>query len=446
MPLEKGSSEKVISKNIEELINAGHSPDQAAAIAYSNSGEGKDSESKREKDINGWLEIKDNPISKVGVFEYSGAQISPELEPDKIYNVYRPEEELSNDECINSFKLVPWIDEHVMLGNDDDNLTPAEQKGIQGVIGEEVYFKDGYLLGNLKVFSENMTNLIDNGKKELSIGYRCEYDIKSGTFNGVHYDAVQKNIRGNHLALVEEGRSGPDVAVQDHFKFTFDAAELKMAEANKETKDEEMVKDDESGNAVAELLSLFSKIHPLLEKLKGGGTKDEEVMKADEEIKDDEEIVADEEKAKDEDYSKDDDMVKDEEIKKDEEMKTKDEEVIKKDEEEKKSGMDSKVKSLEKRLAAMEKSIVSPADMQRKSDLANKLSHVIGTFDHANKSLSAVAKYGAKKLGINCSVGHEVSAVEAYLSAISKNSQRYGLDSSSIEGSDQIDKYTRGEV
>src|SRR5579872_3852645 len=185
MPLAKGSSEKVISQNIEELINAGHSPDQAAAISYSNAGEGKDSESKREQDINGWLEIKNNPISKVGVFAYSGAQISEELEPDKIYNVYRPEEELSSEECINSFKLIPWIDEHVMLGNDDENLTPAEKKGIEGVIGEEVYFKYPYLLGNIKVFSGNMRNNIDNEKKELSIGYRCEYDISAGTFNGI---------------------------------------------------------------------------------------------------------------------------------------------------------------------------------------------------------------------------------------------------------------------
>src|SRR4051812_48159961 len=105
-------------------------------------------DSKREEDLNGWTIIKDNPISKVGVFEYSGAQISSDLEPDKIYRVYRPESELSNEDCIESFKLVPWINEHVMLGDmPEDGLTPAEEKGIEGVIGEEVYYKDGYLLG-----------------------------------------------------------------------------------------------------------------------------------------------------------------------------------------------------------------------------------------------------------------------------------------------------------
>ena len=35
MPLKKGSSKKVISLNIGELIRSGRKPKQAAAIAYS---------------------------------------------------------------------------------------------------------------------------------------------------------------------------------------------------------------------------------------------------------------------------------------------------------------------------------------------------------------------------------------------------------------------------
>lgn len=44
MPLEEGISQATISKNIETEINAGKDPKQAAAIAYSKSGEGKDAE------------------------------------------------------------------------------------------------------------------------------------------------------------------------------------------------------------------------------------------------------------------------------------------------------------------------------------------------------------------------------------------------------------------
>ena len=41
MPLEKGSSKEVISKNIAELIKAGHKKDQAVAIAYKEAGKAK---------------------------------------------------------------------------------------------------------------------------------------------------------------------------------------------------------------------------------------------------------------------------------------------------------------------------------------------------------------------------------------------------------------------
>ncbi|SUC07378.1 Uncharacterized protein conserved in bacteria [Proteus mirabilis] len=90
---------------------------------------------KRQYDLNGWLEVKDNPISKVGVFDYLGFEIGAPI-PEKIYKVYRPQEELASTETINSFKLMPFVDEHEMLGKDG---TPAETKGIQGVIGERVY-------------------------------------------------------------------------------------------------------------------------------------------------------------------------------------------------------------------------------------------------------------------------------------------------------------------
>ncbi|MDE9567464.1 DUF2213 domain-containing protein, partial [Xenorhabdus bovienii] len=39
--------------------------------------------------MNGWLEVKDNPISKVGVFDYMGSEIGAP-NPGDLYRVYRP--------------------------------------------------------------------------------------------------------------------------------------------------------------------------------------------------------------------------------------------------------------------------------------------------------------------------------------------------------------------
>lgn len=169
------------------------------------------------------MEVKDNPLSKVGVFDYLGSEIPGADEPDRVYKVYRPAEELARQETIDSFKLMPFIDEHEILGKAG---MPAERKGMQGTLGEQIYFDAPYLRGNIKIHSSAAQSLIKAGKVELSPCYGCDWVKGDGTYEGQSYQYTQRNIMGNHLALVEEGRTGPDVAVQDSRSFTLDSAEL----------------------------------------------------------------------------------------------------------------------------------------------------------------------------------------------------------------------------
>lgn len=178
--------------------------------------------SKRQTDVNGYLLVRDNPITKVGVFSYLGSEIGAP-EADRVYRVYRPQEELENPETIASANLVPWIDEHEFLGVDG---TPAEKKGVQGTTGESARFEYPYLRNSIRAYSDFMKNLIDRGKVELSPSYRCRYEFSEGVFDGMQYDAIQRDIRFNHLASVKEGRTGPDVAVQDCLTITYDSAEF----------------------------------------------------------------------------------------------------------------------------------------------------------------------------------------------------------------------------
>ncbi|RIQ76130.1 DUF2213 domain-containing protein [Bordetella avium] len=178
--------------------------------------------SNRQTDINGFLLVRDNPITKVGVFPYLGREIGAS-DPDRIYQVYRPQEELEKPETIASANLVPWIDEHEFLGKDG---TPAEKKGVQGTTGETARFEYPYLRNSIKVYSEFMKDLIDRGKVELSPSYRCRYEFTEGTFDGKRYHAIQRDLRFNHLATVKEGRTGPDLAVQDCLTITYDSAEF----------------------------------------------------------------------------------------------------------------------------------------------------------------------------------------------------------------------------
>lgn len=173
----------------------------------------------KEVDTNGFWRIKDNPLSKEGVFPYLGKQIDAKLEPNKIYWVYRPMSELSKPETVESFNAVPMIDEHEMIG---EGWTPYDDRPAGGVI-YNTQAKDGKLYGDIRIFSEKLKEEIESGKKELSMGYECSYEPEHGIFEGKEYDFVQRNLRGNHVALVNRGRMGHDVRVYDHY--TFDTLE-----------------------------------------------------------------------------------------------------------------------------------------------------------------------------------------------------------------------------
>lgn len=190
--------------------------------------------SARIPDINGWYEVTANPLSKAGVFPYTAKSIGApgwEQDPGRIVMVYRPADELADPDTIASFRLIPWTDEHAMLGSAEvgDGLITPENKGVHGTLGEQIYFDpdDNTLYGNVKLWSSELADLIDAGKKELSCGFRCVYEFVTGTFEGLSYEAVQRCIRANHFASVWDGRMGPGVAVLDHMSFALGAKELK---------------------------------------------------------------------------------------------------------------------------------------------------------------------------------------------------------------------------
>lgn len=169
--------------------------------------------SQREIDPNGWMYIKKNPISKAGVFPYLGSEIGAP-EQTRIYNVLRSPEEL--EKSAPTFRLLPIIDDHELLGSigtSTDERTPA------GTTGESVTYEHPYLYSSIKITSDALQKQLARGKIELSPAYTCDWLEESGVYEGEQYDYVQKINHGNHLALVEKGRTGRDVAVLDHYAF-----------------------------------------------------------------------------------------------------------------------------------------------------------------------------------------------------------------------------------
>ena len=206
-------------------------------------------------DENGFWLVEDNPVSIEGVFPYLGKTIDKRLEPDRIYQVLRPFEELSNPETLKSFDGIPFIDDHEMLG---EGFTPVDKRPAAGVMMNP-RAENGTLRADLKIFSEGLKDKIAGGKKELSLGYQCTYELRRGVWNGQPYDAIQRNVRGNHIALVDQGRMGAGVRVYDR-AITCDALDITkeitspanqkenkpMAEEEKDLKKEAAAATDES--------------------------------------------------------------------------------------------------------------------------------------------------------------------------------------------------------
>jgi 8-oxo-dGTP pyrophosphatase MutT (NUDIX family) len=381
----------------------------------------------RQYDVNNWFEVTDNPLSCVGIYSYGGKSIGGDANPDKMYRVYRPAEELADPECIESFRLLPWIDNHVMLGAEDSGLMPAEQKGVQGVIGEKVYFEKDTLYGNIKVFSEAMASAIANGKKELSCGYRCRYTKESGVYNGERYDYVQRDIRGNHLALVENGRMGPKVAVLDHLVFTVDQQELTMANEQKEGSGEMTLAD--AKKAMKAMLPTFRKLQAVMDAAEKDEEKEEEKKDKEVEDDDDDDVM---DKAKDEkEDDKDDEKkeAKDSKGKDAKDAKGKDEDEEKKDEK-KSGGMDA---------AEIMRQI--RADTAVKAKLYDQLSPHIGAFDHAEMSATKMAKYGCTKLGIEAPKGQRLTAITAYLKG--KGAPSHAMDAAPRRAGNFLERHNQ---
>lgn len=158
-------------------------------------------------DDNGFLLVKGCPLSSFGIFDYSAAQVGLDGDPNRIVKVYRPESAVNDPAAIESFKNLPFIDEHVLLHGYDDNEGMApEKKGVDGILTSNIYYDAPWLRGDLKVFSRKLQYAINKKKSDLSLGYGCSFTHSPGTWDGQPYEVVQENLRGNHIALVGEGR------------------------------------------------------------------------------------------------------------------------------------------------------------------------------------------------------------------------------------------------
>lgn len=167
----------------------------------------------RSIDVDGRMHVQVSNISKANVCPYYGREIpgaeSLGLSPDKIYMLLRDPDELAR--AASTFNNIPLLSKHVPVSVDE-----PQKDLIVGSTGTNAVFDAPYLKNSLVVWDAVAIAGIDTKEQcELSSAYRYTADMTPGVFEGVAYDGVMRNIQGNHVALVEVGRAGPDVVVGD---------------------------------------------------------------------------------------------------------------------------------------------------------------------------------------------------------------------------------------
>lgn len=168
---------------------------------------------KRTIDGFGRMSVSVSNISKAAVNPYRGSEIPNHgalgLDPDRVYMLLRDPAELAK--AVETFNNLPVLSKHVPV-----TAEKPSQELIVGTTGTDAEFDEPYLRNSLSIWeAEAILGIKAGAKQELSSAYAYDADMTPGQYGGVKYDGVMRNIRGNHVALVIEGRAGPDVVVGD---------------------------------------------------------------------------------------------------------------------------------------------------------------------------------------------------------------------------------------
>ena len=127
-------------------------------------------------------------------------------------SVRRPAEEVFAPACLASFEGMPVTDGHPSA---PEGVTAENsrflQKGHAHNVRRGAAPEDDLLLADLIITEPHLIGEILDGKREISCGYNYVLCREGGEY-------LQREIRGNHVAVVDAGRAGPRVSIRDHRK------------------------------------------------------------------------------------------------------------------------------------------------------------------------------------------------------------------------------------
>ncbi|PRF07104.1 DUF2213 domain-containing protein [Burkholderia multivorans] len=156
----------------------------------------------------GFLVCHDVPIARTGEMLYGAGEVPVEPGPDGIVRISRTPDEVFRPETIASFEGAA-----VTMDHPDDFVGPSNWNdlavGTVMNVRRGTGIEDDLLLADLMITNQGAIDEVRAGLREVSCGYEAGYE-QVGPGRG-----VQREIIGNHVALVERGRCGPRCAIGD---------------------------------------------------------------------------------------------------------------------------------------------------------------------------------------------------------------------------------------
>lgn len=166
-----------------------------------------------QKSSDGYMKVRCRS-GRSGIYQYLGREVDPEgkhFAADQVVNVYRSPEEVFDQHHLASFVGKPITIDHPAEPVTADNWRTHATGVIMGAVrdGEHIGFDLAFLDGEA-------IGAVEAGKRELSNGYASKIIVGDGEApDGQKYQARQVAMRGNHCAVVDQGRAGSTCRIGD---------------------------------------------------------------------------------------------------------------------------------------------------------------------------------------------------------------------------------------
>jgi hypothetical protein len=164
--------------------------------------------STRRKTGDGYL-VAEARAARTGVQVYGGFEVG---KPDMpVVRVYRPHDEVFNPASLGTYAHKPITVGHPPQGVTADTWKKFSVGHTSNEAAQDgIFVRVPMMLADAAAIRE-----LESGTKEVSVGYNCSLSWEAGSANGEAYDAIQRGIRVNHVALVPKGRAGSECRISD---------------------------------------------------------------------------------------------------------------------------------------------------------------------------------------------------------------------------------------